>query len=976
MTLCAATSRIPEFCENRNSATLESSHEEDRSLIKEVQPAALASLRIFVSYPRGGAAHTWADKLHAELRARGAIVWHDEYSIQPGASNWLASIEDGLRRAHVVVCVIGQESGGCRWQEREMLRADQLGLPLLACRVADVEMPLYAIERQPIELREPVDWQSVVHALLAFKLRPTSVEPTQSPPDPARRKRELAYLNAFVSGDLSAHEERYEPVAGEVRRGPTLERSHKGLRTGLRIDVTSVLEAFGYRDVPQVDDAPVRHADVLDAYRALSTRPIRRLVVLGEPGAGKSFSLQRIAVDHARLAIDDGAAPLPVLVQLGLWTRAAEPLGALIERQLGDALGPDFETLLAEHRVVLMLDGLNEIPPGQRHDKAAELRLMAEDDRFAAVLVSCRERDFREEFNLPFDRVTLQPLRPAQVLRFLRRVYRLDRGDDEGEREAERRFWALAGGEEVRNVWLKWRNAGASWDQFWSEGWAESEDAWQFKFKMSMVLDETWNGMRKRSLLRLASNPYLLTVIALLPGPARNRAELFDGFLKVLHLREMNAREARHDGASVPSEASWQAALVELAEALQRARPVDDRDEGAGTSLPRGRWPASMTSAMLAFSIDASVLQRSGDELRFTHQLLQEALAARALRRACETGDRPATDFWAGTTWQRRTGWEVVAEIAAESCVGDTVTLFTLLSWLADAQPEVAFQAWKRVGAPAFSEGLAESISSRLSARLVEETLEPDPVSRAVIGRTLAAFGLDRRPGVGLRSDGVPDIAWVQISDGSFVYQGKKHRALLPYEIARYPVTNGQFKAFVDAGGYTDARWWHALAMSKTRPQASAWSDSNAPRETVSWFEAMAFCNWLSHALGCVVSLPTERQWERAAAGDDGRKYPWGNGFDSRWANSGHYPQVGRTTAVGIYPHTSAEGLHDLSGNVWEWCLDEPTKPSRDHTNGDTSRVIRGGSWGNGLWNLRGATRDGRGPNFSDRHIGFRVCRC
>src|SRR5208283_100212 len=99
----------------------------------------------------------------------------------------------------------------------------------------------------------------------------------------------------------------------------------------------------------------------------------------------------------------------------------------------------------------------------------------------------------------------------------------------------------------------------------------------------------------------------------------------------------------------------------------------------------------------------------------------------------------------------------------------------------------------------------------------------------------------------------------------------------------------------------------------------------------------------------------TEWQWERAARGCEGQVYPWGNEYRSGYANidetslkvGAHY--LARTSAVGIYPQAaSPEGVMDLSGNVWEWCLNEFYVPDRIQTGGDEPRVMRGGSWSQG----------------------------
>lgn len=262
------------------------------------------------------------------------------------------------------------------------------------------------------------------------------------------------------------------------------------------------------------------------------------------------------------------------------------------------------------------------------------------------------------------------------------------------------------------------------------------------------------------------------------------------------------------------------------------------------------------------------------------------------------------------------------------------------------------------------------------------------PPIRAELWQSLGRLGWDDRPGVGLR-DGLPDIVWQDCEAGDFLYgEARETRTLkTPFRIARYPVTHRQFQAFVDAGGYGQDEWWAGLAA---RPGATpaGWSEPNAPRERVSWYEATAFCRWLDVQFktagllpeGWRVSLPTEEQWERAARGTDGRKYPWEGGFRSGLANInetwGHGPyNLGRTSPVGIYPDGKApSGALEMAGNVWEWCRNEYEQPERCCDVGDSSRVVRGGSWLHYPDSCRADSRSWRPPVPRSLSLGFRVC--
>ena len=145
----------------------------------------------------------------------------------------------------------------------------------------------------------------------------------------------------------------------------------------------------------------------------------------------------------------------------------------------------------------------------------------------------------------------------------------------------------------------------------------------------------------------------------------------------------------------------------------------------------------------------------------------------------------------------------------------------------------------------------------------------------------------------------------------------------------------------------------------------------------------MAYCRWLSVQLGADIRLPTEQQWERAARGRKGAEYHWGAGYQAGQANCNEKfdkleggVALGRTTAVGIYPFAGPEGVHDLAGNVWEWCLNEYNQgPSQVATAGEKSRVLRGGSWRYNRWSLCATNRRDDHPVNRDSNIGFRVCR-
>jgi formylglycine-generating enzyme required for sulfatase activity len=181
-----------------------------------------------------------------------------------------------------------------------------------------------------------------------------------------------------------------------------------------------------------------------------------------------------------------------------------------------------------------------------------------------------------------------------------------------------------------------------------------------------------------------------------------------------------------------------------------------------------------------------------------------------------------------------------------------------------------------------------------------------------------------------------------------------------PFAIATYPVTNQQYAPFVAAGGYTQRDWWDEEGWplqqkhNWTEPRYWTdrdWSEAGRPVVGVSWYEAMAFCRWLSAQTGQPITLPGEAQWQRAAQGDDGREFPWGS--DTPTDNLCNWNRnVDETTPVTHYPAgASPYGVIDMSGNVWEWLLTGWHSGTTGNMVGDPvadgpeARLLRGGCW-------------------------------
>ncbi|MCK5738490.1 SUMF1/EgtB/PvdO family nonheme iron enzyme, partial [bacterium] len=185
---------------------------------------------------------------------------------------------------------------------------------------------------------------------------------------------------------------------------------------------------------------------------------------------------------------------------------------------------------------------------------------------------------------------------------------------------------------------------------------------------------------------------------------------------------------------------------------------------------------------------------------------------------------------------------------------------------------------------------------------------------------------------------------FIKIPGSSYNLEGLGEKHIEPFAIGKYLVTNKWFKEFIDAGGYGKTEFWSAdgkkwLTEAKVTSPKN-WDDAefNHPRKPVvgiSWYDAEAFCSWLSKKSGKKYRLLTEAEWQAAAGGKENRTYAWGTEWNSRLCNN---EELGleRTSVVGLFKKgDTPEGICDMSGNAWE--LTSSKKGS--------SRVIRGGSW-------------------------------
>ncbi len=421
-----------------------------------------------------------------------------------------------------------------------------------------------------------------------------------------------------------------------------------------------------------------------------------------------------------------------------------------------------------------------------------------------------------------------------------------------------------------------------------------------------------------------------------------------------------------------------------------------------------------------------ALLEERLGSYRFVHLAFQEFLAARYLAEVMRTEQAIAqflVDHAIGDPWWREPALLTAGYLSLTSRRTADRLLRLLAVWEGHAAgnqraADVRLAAAELAGTACLEwlgdeAALREQVTMQLATLFTNRSVmeQAAPPVKLLAGDALGRLG-DPRPGVGVRH-GLPDIAWIKIPTfdpqgrREFVYQDDKHSGLPDFWIAKYPITYVQFQCFVDAqDGYRNKRWWRGLAQDYSGRAASRfrqnWPIDNRPRENVTWYESVAFCRWLSAALqerpdllppaadlrrisGWQVRLPDEREWEKAARGWDGRKYPWGQNYETGRANvdeterkDGPYC-LRETSPVGMYPHgASPFGVEDLAGNVWDWCRNEHESPEEVQEDGEKPRVLRGGSWFGYPQFAASSVRGRDDPDliYVRGVVGFRVVVC
>lgn len=724
-----------------------------------------------------------------------------------------------------------------------------------------------------------------------------------------------------------------------------------------------------------------------------------RLAIIGGAGCGKNTLLTWLAfclAHHAQtgaalpFGLEPGRnAPIPLLIPLRYYHQYQEECRNAAGRSLDHPrsgtlagfipwylkhrspaleLSEDFfDRLLLGGGCLLLLDGLDEIvDQTERGRVRAQVEALANDiypaNRF---IVTAREAGYRDNaiFNDDFVRLDVQPL-------------------DE---------------EETRVL---------------VSNWCEQLYPGEVESQTGAIVDAivTINQRyRDQNLPPLIDTPLMTTmVISVKWGETelpRERSKLYEAAVKVIlqaqYLDEDESREALVNwGGQWEEQREWLSHLALSMHSQGRAGAALD-EAAVRQILGEKLTPQQLDAFVVAVRLRGGLLEERAELFQFIHLTFQEFLAARLLakerKEAWPVLQPHLTDGWWREVFLLHYGFAkadfapyaqaFLDWLSAIPAVDDSARLAGL---------ELAGAAVLDVERP--EPQLRRRLAEQLAAALTDPTWRTTSERRLVGGKTLAQLG-DPRPGVGLRPDGLPDIDWVQIPevDGqgrkAFLYQKNERRTEAAFWMARYPVTYAQFQAFVDdPDGLANPRWWQGLARTDNdNLRDQRFPIGNHPRDSVSWYQALAFCSWLtakakaepsllpSEAWGSRwrISLPTEWQWEKAARGHDGRVYPWGPKYIQGYANvekDGPH-NLQSSSAVGLYPQgASPYGILDMSGNVWEWCLNEYGNPQQVGESGRENRVLRGGSW---LWDATRASsssRDFRNPRHYRGHdYGFRI---
>ncbi|MFN8465485.1 MAG: SUMF1/EgtB/PvdO family nonheme iron enzyme [Caldilineaceae bacterium] len=755
----------------------------------------------------------------------------------------------------------------------------------------------------------------------------------------------------------------------------------------------------------------------------------RRLVLLGDPGSGKSTFIGHLGLCLALSALQPNAGWLdrlpnwpraecdltPLLVVLRDFARALPAKGEpspswlwdfIVERlraqKLEFAASP-ISKLLDKGKIIVLLDGLDEIPTDQQ-------RIQVRDavQSFAGRYPQCRM------------------VATCRTLSYQNPSSRLDGWKDIQLAELDE--------PKIDNFVSAW------YTELARLGVLGDGDA----ARMARRLQE---AVRRKDLRELAGNPLLLTVMALVHAHKGQlpdaRALLYEDTVDILLLRWEQVK-AGGDLAALPlrrllqqvdrSEVDLKRVLKRLAFEAQQGGSASET--GGLADIGELRLLKAMADLHPSKSLEWAkmvmdvirlraglLVERVPEVYTFPHRTFQEYLAGAHLAAQADFARQAARLVRDDLYWRQ------VILLSAGRLVylsGDMAKPLALVGELCPETPDTSGLGWRKTwlaGEVLLEAGLnrvqdttfGTDLLRRVRRRLVDllRTGALQPAQRAEAGDVLGLLGDPR-----FRADAwwLPDeplFGFVEIPAGPFLMgsepkldrmSGRREQpqhslTLGRYYVCRFPVTVAQFRVFTEATGYMPENL-DSLREAPTRPVP--W---------VTWHEAMRYCDWLTATLrkwpGTPQPLatllrvgdppgepwrfivPSEAEWEKAARGADGRIYPWGADLTPNHANYGA-TGIATTSAVGSFAQgASPYGIEEMSGNVWEWTrslwgqdvqkpeFGYPYDPSdgRERLDADDSvlRVWRGGSFDVHDQGVRCACRIMNYPYYGSWGVGFRV---
>ncbi len=467
----------------------------------------------------------------------------------------------------------------------------------------------------------------------------------------------------------------------------------------------------------------------------------------------------------------------------------------------------------------------------------------------------------------------------------------------------------------------------------------------------------------------LIETPLMLTAICVLyynGGRMPNqRAELYEKFINNLLFKRFEREEANN----------VRKFLMSLACKVHSQSNYEERnryfDRNTGTKELKefysGDGPEELDERFNMIVQRCGLLKEEGHKYLFWHLSFQEFLTARYFNTLSAIKEESVADFWQNS-WYREVVRLFIGYLYYNN---DGVSANAVVKSGLSLTEKAPYSAWSL----AYQSLLDIPVEDRDAEvlELVREKFnhiinkEPDYEIKVEVGETFGWLGDLRN----LRE-------FVPIEGGEYYMQSLKRKVnIKPFKISKYPITNSWYDEFIKDNGYAIEGYWSEEGIEwiacRNIKQPGYWNNRtwkcpNSPVVGVSWYEAEAFAKWLTvkQVGGGTYRLLYENEWEAAAGGKKGKLYPWGSEWDKNKCNNvGN--GIHKTSPVGIFESgNTCEGVSDLSGNVWEWCMDLYEKyPS--------NRVLHGGSWGSDARRCRSAYRDCGRPGRCDDDIGIRL---